>query len=55
MKQKISTLVTVFEKKMQYKTVCDDNITVFSAAEWNAFRKRFSGKFYYNTINVLSE
>lgn len=37
----ISTLVALFEKEgnANVDAVCDDNIAIFSAAEWNAFAK----------------
>ncbi|MBX9888045.1 MAG: class I tRNA ligase family protein [Flavobacteriaceae bacterium] len=37
----ITTLIAVFEKEgnANIKAVCDDNIAVFSAAEWNAYAK----------------
>jgi leucyl-tRNA synthetase len=37
----VSTLTAVFEKEgnANVKAVCDDNIAVFSAAEWNAYAK----------------
>lgn len=37
----ITTLIAIFEKdgNANIKAVCDDNIAVFSAAEWNAYAK----------------
>ncbi|MBU0940829.1 MAG: class I tRNA ligase family protein [Bacteroidetes bacterium] len=37
----ITTLMAIFEKEgnANIKAVCDDNIAVFSAAEWNAYAK----------------
>jgi leucyl-tRNA synthetase len=48
-------LIAVFEKEGNNISVCDDNIAVFSAAEWNAYAKDTQENLLQYSLTYLAE